>query len=294
MSAPYTAQAAAIQRPSNDDLIFYTGPAIPVTQLIPAGTYPVLSQLNNMCLDSGGSTANDARIQFNPYTGASDQLWTFNHLGQNVYYLVQKASGSTMDIPGSSTADGQYIQLHTASATNGANFQRVKAIKNADGTISLHMILENFGITIPGGTNAAGTVVVQSFCPETINPPLYQEWRIGGMIGGFTDQDIGSVGTAGSGSYVSSGSYTVNGSGGDIGGNADSGNFAYQSVTGDCTVIVDLASATWIGSIGKIGLMMRNSVNPNDLSAAIVIDYAVGNTPRMSYRTVVGRRNELG
>jgi RHS repeat-associated protein len=76
---------------------------------------------------------------------------------------------------------------------------------------------------------------------------------------GWSDGDIGSVGLAGSSSYANN-VFTVSGAGSTIGGTADSFHFAYQSLSGDGTIVgrVVSFSGAWAD---QAGVMIRETLN---------------------------------
>ena len=74
----------------------------------------------------------------------------------------------------------------------------------------------------------------------------------------FTDLDIGNPGTAGTFS-ANGGSFTVGGSGSDIFGTADQFNYAYQTATGDFTVIAHVDTQTNTDVWAKSGVMIRST-----------------------------------
>src|SRR6202012_2643379 len=79
-------------------------------------------------------------------------------------------------------------------------------------------------------TGASGTLSHSATVTLVVNAPTG-----GGLPSGWMDQDIGSVGVAGSASY-NNGTFTVNGSGSSITGTADQFNFAYQAVGTSYTI----------------------------------------------------------
>jgi regulation of enolase protein 1 (concanavalin A-like superfamily) len=79
----------------------------------------------------------------------------------------------------------------------------------------------------------------------------------------WDNQDIGSVGRAGSAS-LSSGVFTVNGSGADVWGSADGLHFVYQELTGDGQIVARLDSLTRPHEWAKAGVMMRDGLGPGD------------------------------
>jgi hypothetical protein len=80
---------------------------------------------------------------------------------------------------------------------------------------------------------------------------------------GWSDSDIGSVGLSGSASY-SNDVFTLNGAGTSLWGTADGFNFAYQSLSGDGTVVARILTA---GSSTIGGVEVRDSLSANAMSA---------------------------
>jgi autotransporter-associated beta strand protein len=80
--------------------------------------------------------------------------------------------------------------------------------------------------------------------------------------------DIGSVGLAGSATH-NAGTYTLQGAGTGISGNADACRFVYQTASGDCDVIFRVQSLTNTGANAKAGVMIRESLNANAMTAGV-------------------------
>jgi hypothetical protein len=74
---------------------------------------------------------------------------------------------------------------------------------------------------------------------------------------GWLDQDIGSVGIAGSASYAS-GTFTLSGAGASVWGTADGFHFAYRVLSGDGTIIARVVSAS---PSTAVGVMIRETLN---------------------------------
>src|SRR5712692_5787613 len=83
---------------------------------------------------------------------------------------------------------------------------------------------------------------------------------------GWADLDIGAVGPAGSASFANS-TFTVNGSGQFIWNTADGFNFAYQSLSGDGTIIARVLSASGGATGQSAGLMIRETLTPGSTNA---------------------------
>src|SRR5256885_13889408 len=84
---------------------------------------------------------------------------------------------------------------------------------------------------------------------------------------GWLHQDVGPVGVAGVASY-SNGTFTLLASGQWIWSTADGMHFAYQSLTGDGTIIARVASAQGT-QYPQAGVMIRESLNANSAHAYV-------------------------
>jgi hypothetical protein len=85
----------------------------------------------------------------------------------------------------------------------------------------------------------------------------------------WLDQDVGSVGVAGSASF-SNGTFTVQGGGTQIYGSADAFHFVYQPLSGDGTIIARLVSLQ--GGSGSVaaGVMLREMLSAGSTNATTV------------------------
>jgi len=72
---------------------------------------------------------------------------------------------------------------------------------------------------------------------------------------GWLDQDVGSVGLAGTASY-SNGTFTINAAGAGIFGTADAFHFVYQPLNGDGTVIAQVVSLQGGAPYESAGVMI--------------------------------------
>ncbi len=101
----------------------------------------------------------------------------------------------------------------------------------------------------------------------------------------WVSQDVGAVGPAGSASY-SNGVFTVAGTGGDIQGTADAFQFVYVPVTGNCTIVARVVSVQNIDAWSKIGVMIRESLDPGAANAFVGV--TPGNGVTWQYRSSTG------
>jgi len=103
--------------------------------------------------------------------------------------------------------------------------------------------------------------------------------------GTWHDQDIGSVGQAGSASWTNS-PFAVAGSGPDIWGNADAFNYTYLTATGNCTVIARVTSVPATDPWAKAGVMLRQSLTADSIHGMMVI--TPGNGASFQWRSTSG------
>ncbi len=92
---------------------------------------------------------------------------------------------------------------------------------------------------------------------------------------GWTQQDIGSTGVAGSATH-SAGTYTVNGGGADIWGTADAFHYVWQSLSGDGEVTARVASVENTNAWAKAGVMIRESLTAGSKQGMIIISPSSG------------------
>ena len=117
-------------------------------------------------------------------------------------------------------------------------------------------------------TNAYGTGAVSGECSAApLSNSLPAGWvsRDVGMSRQWNG-DAGEVGFAGSTS-LSGSTHSLSGSGNDIWGTADSFQFAYRGVSGDCTVVARVASVQGNDGWTKAGLMIRETLQLDSANA---------------------------
>jgi Concanavalin A-like lectin/glucanases superfamily/Fibronectin type III domain len=92
----------------------------------------------------------------------------------------------------------------------------------------------------------------------------------GPLISPWLSADIGSVAIPGGSSY-SKDTFTVIGSGADIGGTADAFHYVYQPMSGNGTFSARVATEEIVNSSVKGGIMIRNSLDPADTEASVLV-----------------------
>jgi hypothetical protein len=115
----------------------------------------------------------------------------------------------------------------------------------------------SYPITITGVSGSLTHTAILTLSVGTAATTLPSPW---------TNQDIGPPGT-GTGSSYSSGVFTVSGMGCCLSGQLDSAQFAYQTVSGDVTIIGRVASTTNFTGTAKTGLVMRDTLAPDAMNA---------------------------
>ena len=104
---------------------------------------------------------------------------------------------------------------------------------------------------------------------------------------GWGSADVGSVGSPGSATYDgATGTFTVAGSGADVYGTADGFRFAYQTLTGDGSIVARVTQNQNTNAWSKVGVEIRESLAANSKHVAMVTTATSG--PQLVYRTTTG------
>jgi hypothetical protein len=144
-------------------------------------------------------------------------------------------------------------------------------------------------ITIPSGA-ASGPLVVSVAPGMTNSNPVLFTVTSTSLPAQWSDQDVGSVGLAGSASYAN-GTFTVKASGNAIWYAADGMNFAYQPLSGDGTITARLLSLQGGAPSQSTGVMIRESLDP--ASAHAYATFAGGSTIYFTERPSTGAASTL-
>jgi regulation of enolase protein 1 (concanavalin A-like superfamily) len=107
----------------------------------------------------------------------------------------------------------------------------------------------------------------------------------GGLPGGWTSNDVGQTGRAGS-ATANAGTFTVKGAGADVWGTADALQFVSTSLTGDGDIVARVAAASGSQAWTKVGVMMRTTLDAGAPQAFMLI--SVGKGAAFQRRTVAG------
>jgi hypothetical protein len=118
----------------------------------------------------------------------------------------------------------------------------------------------------------------------------------GALPAPWLNQDIGAVVTPGNTVlYAESYVWTLRGAGSNIGGSADSCQYAWLDLAGDGELVARLRSIETGGTVDdKMGLMVRASTNADAMNYSLFIDANVGWSVRASYRGTAGGNTSSG
>jgi len=245
------------------------------------GTYNIICQKSGMALDNGGSgTSGSNVLQQTLDTGSTNQQWMVTNLGSGYYKVVNKASGMALDNGGSTTLSTNITQA-TYSGTSAQQW----TVESAGGSYYKLDCLASGYVADNGGSLTSGSIVKQYVINGT---SINQYWSFvpaGALPVNWSHQDVGSVGAAGSSTYLGS-TFTVNGCGSDIWLTADAFHYDYQQLTGDGTIVARLASQTNTNNNAKAGVMMRNALGASDMHASMLVEPS--NSGAFEYRTAAG------
>ncbi|WP_200821547.1 hypothetical protein [Bryocella elongata] len=131
--------------------------------------------------------------------------------------------------------------------------------------------------TTPTGTYTLTIAGIDGSLSHSATVTLIVSASTGGLPAGWADQDIGSVGIAGSASY-SNGVFTVSGAGTSISGAADQFNYAYQTAGTSHTITARVVSMSDTNTGAQAGVMIRETLATGSTMANINLTPANGVT----------------
>ena len=143
----------------------------------------------------------------------------------------------------------------------------------------------SISITIPSGATSGPLVVSVAPSMNDSNPVIFTVTSHP-LPNSWLDQDVGSVGVAGSASYTS-GTFTVSGAGTQIYGTADAFHFVYQPLLGDGAIVARLVSLQGGSSYVSAGVMIRETLSADSTNAKTA-DWAAYGSIYFDVRTTTG------
>jgi regulation of enolase protein 1 (concanavalin A-like superfamily) len=172
----------------------------------------------------------------------------------------------------SATPDGGSLSVNVTASANFCGWTAVSSapwiavISGSSGTSSGVVSLSvdsNTGAARTGAVTIAG----QSF---TVNQSAASPT-------GWTDQDIGVVGVAGSMAFdPATATYSITGGGADVWGTADALHFAYQPLTGDGRIVARVSTIQNTNAWTKAGVMIRETSDPASAQAFMLVSFSKG------------------
>ena len=251
-------------------------------------------------------------------TLGSNEQFTLNRLnrsvaiqGPNSLFLTQNANDPVL-CSKSILAGWEYFMVTTLSATQGPPAIPL-GVAISGGTVSWKSMLGATHYSVQRRTSSGGSsfqtiatdISATSFTDPSPTSGATNSYRIISHAGTYTSQpsaelgfvysplptgwiqqDIGSVGLAGSTTYLDT-TFTLKGSGADIEGAADGCHFVSQILSGDFVITARLASMDNTDYRAKAGLMVRETIAANAKYVALLVTPQGGGT-RMQWRSTEG------
>jgi len=277
----------------------------------------------DMRTSAGGSTSEPGNVSatlpywvkvarsgnsFSSYTSSDGVNWVqlgtsqTISMGQTVYVGLAVTSGSTTAL---ATATFDNVSVNSASAPAPV----ISSVSATNGVIGSQIVIGGAGygdlqgnsvvllnhsvvtikswsatsitITIPTGATSGPLVVLMAPSMNASNPVIFTV-----LPSPWLEQDIGSVGVAGSAGY-SNGTFTVAAAGAGIYNSADGFHFVYQPVTGDGSIVARLASLQGGSSFVAAGVMIRGTLDAGSVNAKTA-DWRSYNGIYFDVRTMAG------
>jgi len=170
--------------------------------------------------------------------------------------LIQKSDGKFMLAVWNERASGS----DAITVNLGATFATVKVYDPTVGT-AVTQTLNNVS-SVPLTLSDHPVIIEVSGAVSTLPSP-------------WVTQAVGTVGTPGNASY-SGGTFTVNGSGWDISGTADSFQYVYQAMSGDCSITARVVTQQNTSVNAKAGIMIRETLAAGSRNAAVFVKPPAG------------------
>jgi uncharacterized repeat protein (TIGR02543 family) len=203
------------------------------------------------------------------------------------------ASSTTASISITSPANGASFSAPatiplsvTATAATGATVSKVEFLNGTTviGTDSAAPYFFSWS-NVAVGSYSVTARLTDSLGRTATSAPVAVTVTASTLPSPWSAQDVGSVGVAGSSSYLN-GVFTVTGSGSDIWGTADSFRFVYQTLNGDGQIVARVASLQNVNAYAKGGVMIRDTLAAS--SAQATMDITPVNGAEFLRRTTAG------
>jgi regulation of enolase protein 1 (concanavalin A-like superfamily) len=228
------------------------------------GDGTIIARVNTL---TGGASSQSAGVMIREALDANSkhayaafsqsQIYFTNRTTTGGSTAAQTLSGKTLPYWVKLTRSGSTFTA--AASADGVSWVQVGTPRTIDMAAAVYV-----GLAVSSGQNstlATATFDNVSVTAGVPSPP-------GSLPSGWLNQDVGSVGVAGTASHVG-GIFTVRGSGQQIWNTADGLHYAYQSLTGDGTVVARVGSLTGGASSQSAGVMIRETLTANSKHAYV-------------------------
>lgn len=195
-----------------------------------------------------------------------------------------------------SPSAAQAFMLVAASATKGVPFQRrisdgglTTSTSGSQSTAPRWIKLVRAGSVISGYESADGAnwtlvgsdtftmpaavlvgLAVSSHVTGVTATATFDSVSVTTAAPEWSHSDVGATGTAGA-ATLSGTTFTVSGAGADVWGSADAFHYAYQSLSGDGSIVARVATIETVNAWTKAGVMIRSSLSPSSAHAFMLV-----------------------
>ena len=188
----------------------------------------------------------------------------FKELTAGYYDLAVRVRSGSPGVPTGYFAGGYAFKVDGVPVTFTGDPASVSALDSGGGGVYWGTMRAQ-GVYLPAGLHHVEVMM-------TSNWGFVDYLEVTGSLSQATQQDIGTVGAAGSGTYDAlANKFTVTGSGADIWNTTDAFHYVYQTITGDGEIIARVSSLTNTDPWTKAGVMIRNTLAANSTHAFMAI-----------------------
>jgi regulation of enolase protein 1 (concanavalin A-like superfamily) len=197
-------------------------------------------------------------------TAGSDEVILDVKPDGSVEFMVRSAQdGSTTFIAGNSPPFSGWLKLVRAGGTASGFVSVDGNTWTMVGSTSISMTTSYVGLAVTSHEDS----VLNSATFDNVT--VSAGGNCGALPAGWTTQDVGSVGLAGSTCY-SSGVFTVTGAGSDIWGTEDSFQYGARPLSGDGQIVARVTDEGNTNAFAKAGVMLRQDRSAG--SADVILD----------------------
>ncbi|HXI29287.1 MAG TPA: hypothetical protein VNG89_12705, partial [Vicinamibacterales bacterium] len=186
------------------------------------------------------------------------------------------SGGASVNTAGAVATAPYFVRLDRVGSTISAYQSADGAAWKLVGTATMTMgapVLVGLGVSSHvAATLASATfdhVAVTAIAPPPPPAPALPD--------GWSQQDIGAVGVAGSGGFDQATMvFTVKGAGADVWGTADALHYVYRPLSGDGRIVARVATVQNVNAWTKAGVMIRSSLAANAAQAFMLVSPGKG------------------